>query len=63
MCIRKVRWKTHSRGKRGGLRVIYYWAVAQDIILMLIIYKKGVQDNLTSAQIKTLRKIVETEFP
>jgi len=61
--IRKMRWKVHSRGKRGGVRVIYYWAVAQDIILMLLIYRKGVQDNLTSAQIKILRKIVETEYP
>jgi len=61
--IRKVRWKTRGRGKRGGLRVIYYWAVAQDTILMLFIYKKGVQDDLTTAQIKTLREIVEEEYP
>ncbi len=26
--IRKLRWSVHGRGKRGGVRVIYYWAVA-----------------------------------
>jgi hypothetical protein len=28
--MRKLRWAGSGRGKRGGLRVIYYWWVAQD---------------------------------
>jgi hypothetical protein len=52
-----------GRGKRGGARVIYYWAVAYDQLLMLLIYPKNVQDNLTPAQIKLLRQIVESEYP
>ena len=28
--LRKVRWSMPGRGKRGGARVIYYWAVKQD---------------------------------
>ncbi len=27
--LRKVRWTTAGRGKRGGTRVIYYYVVAQ----------------------------------
>ena len=32
--LRKIRWKLSGRGKRGGVRVIYYWAVSADQIRM-----------------------------
>ena len=60
--IRKVRWAFRGRGKRGGVRVIYYWAVTQDQILMLLIYARSEQDDLTTEQLKVLRKIVKEEF-
>ena len=28
--VRKVRWGLRGRGKRGGIRVIYYWKTADD---------------------------------
>lgn len=37
--IRKVRWRMQTGGKRGGERVIYYWAVTQETILMLYIFQ------------------------
>ena len=61
--LRKVRWLMPGRGKRGGARVIYYWAVRQDHILMLLMYPKNIQDDLTPMQLKMLRQIVETEYP
>ncbi len=61
--LRKVRWAVAGRGKRGGLRVIYYWAIIHDKILMLYIYAKSEQDDLTPDQLKVLRKIVEEEYP
>ena len=61
--LRKMRWSMPGRGKRGGARVIYYWAVAYDQLLMLLLYPKNVQDDLTPAQIKLLRQIVEAEYP
>jgi hypothetical protein len=60
--LRKMRWATGGRGKRGGLRVIYYWAVARDQILMLFIYTKSEQGDLTTDQIKVLKRIVEDEY-
>lgn len=61
--IRKLRWATRGRGKRSGVRVIYYWAVTQERLLMLFVYPKNVQDDLSPAQLKMLRQIVEAEYP
>ncbi len=60
--LRKVRWGRMGQGKRGGTRVIYYWAVAPDQLLMLLIYPKSEQDNLSQAQLQALRNIVEAEY-
>jgi mRNA-degrading endonuclease RelE of RelBE toxin-antitoxin system len=53
--IRKLRWAGSGRGKRGGLRVIYYWWVAKDRISLLLVYPKNEQDDLTADQLKKLR--------
>jgi len=60
--LRKIRWEGAGRGKRGGVRVIYYWAVGNDVVLMLMIYGKKERDDLTKDQLKTLRQIVREEF-
>jgi hypothetical protein len=60
--IRKIRWAGSGRGKRGGIRVIYYWQVDEHQIFMLLAYAKNTQDNLTPAQLTILRKLVEQEI-
>lgn len=60
--LRKIRWSMAGRGKRGGVRAIYYWVVAEDQILMLFMYPKSEKDDLTPQQLKVLREIVEKEF-
>jgi mRNA-degrading endonuclease RelE of RelBE toxin-antitoxin system len=45
--LRKIRWSVAGRGKRGGVRIIYYWAPARETILMLLMYGKNEQDDLT----------------
>lgn len=57
--IRKVRWNLPGTGKQGGARVIYYWRTAEDQLLMLLVYKKTRQDELTPSQKRALRSIVE----
>lgn len=57
--IRKLRWGLESRGKRGGLRGIYYWCVSEDTFYMLFLYKKNEQEDLTSAQIRSLQRLVK----
>lgn len=61
--LRKLRWAAKGKGKRGGSRVIYYWAVMPEQLLMLLIYSKSERDDLTREQLKTLRKIIEEEYP
>lgn len=39
--VRKVRWGVRGRGKRGGVRVIYYWKMADDEIWLLTLYAKN----------------------
>jgi hypothetical protein len=60
--LRKIRWSLAGRGKRGGLRVIYYWAVHHEQILMLLAYPKNERDDLTAEQLKILRNLVEGEY-
>ena len=57
--LRKIRWKSGGSGKRGGLRLIYFWDVQDDIIYMLLIYKKAKQKDLNPNQLKILRNLVK----
>lgn len=57
--LRKIRWTTQGRGKRGGTRVIYYHVVAQAQIRMILIYRKGIKDDLTPKEKAVLRKLNE----
>ena len=60
--IRKIRWPGRGRGKRGGLRVIYYWAAEDMMIYMLYVYSKSDQGDLSKAQISTLARAVREEL-
>ena len=60
--LRKLRWAAGGHGKRGGIRVIYYWFLSQEVLLMLFAYPKNEQDDLTPTQLKQLKKIVEGEY-
>ncbi len=57
--MRKIRWAAKGHGKRGGVRVIYYWWMDKDCISMLFIYQKNEMDDLSSAQLKLLRLALE----
>ena len=51
-----------SRGRSGGARVIYYWAVKGDLILLLYAYSENVAANLTAKPIAQLASAVKEEF-
>ena len=54
--VRKVRWSGSGRGKRGGIRVIYYLRLQHGQIWILTAYAKNVRDSIPGP---VLRKIKE----
>ena len=57
--IRKLRWAGKGRGKRGGLRVIYYWRDHKSEIWLLTLYAKNEAENIPLNVLKALRKEIE----
>ena len=60
--LRKLRWAAEGRGKRGSLRLIYYWDPVSHTFFMLYLYAKNEQSDLTAAQVKILARLVQEEF-
>jgi len=60
--LRKLRWTIEGRGKRGGIRVIYYYVTADERIFMLAAYTKRAKDDLTDKEVTALRKLVKEEL-
>jgi mRNA-degrading endonuclease RelE of RelBE toxin-antitoxin system len=56
--LRKIRWKARGRGKRGGIRVIYY-LVHREEVFMLYAYAKNDREDITQDQARKLRELVE----
>lgn len=54
--LRKLRWAAKGHGKRGGARVIYFWWITDERILLLDIYAKGRQEDLAAAEIEKLKR-------
>lgn len=62
--LRKIRFSDQRRGKgkRSGLRVIYYWWSGFDQFWLFTVYNKNEQDDLTPAQKKLFRKTLDREL-
>ena len=62
--LRKLRQldPRRGKGKRGGLRVIYYWWLSGDQFWLFTVYDKDQADDLTPAQRKVLKQLLQTEL-
>ena len=56
--LRKLRWAMKGGGKRGGLRLIYYFYNPEWPVFLLTIYRKTEQQDLTSEQRLRLRRLL-----
>ena len=56
--IRKLRWPGSGRGKRGGIRAIYFWSAGPEAVYMLTAYAKADRGDLTAADRKALTRLV-----
>lgn len=53
---RKVRWRGHGAGKRGGLRIVYIAQPKRGVLILLTIYSKSVRESIAP---HVLREIAE----
>ena len=62
--LRKLRFADERRGKgkRGGLRVIYYWWDAGSQCWLFTVYDKDEMADLTPAQRKALKEMIKKEL-
>jgi hypothetical protein len=60
--LRKVRWGKDGGGKRGGLRVIYFWDEDTETYFMLYVFRKNEREDLTVQQLRTLSRLIHEEF-
>lgn len=56
--LRKVRWAGSGRGKRGGIRMIYFWRVEAEEIYLLGAFAKNEKSDLSQAQIAMLASTI-----
>ncbi|PMY39821.1 MULTISPECIES: toxin [Pseudomonas] len=61
--LRKIRFVDERRhkGKRGGIRVIYYWWSGGAQFWLFTLYAKNEQNDLTSHQKKLLKQLLNRE--
>jgi mRNA-degrading endonuclease RelE of RelBE toxin-antitoxin system len=57
--LRKVRWRYSGRGKRGGVRIIYYVKRLDALIWLLSIYAKTEREDLDHETLLKLRKEID----
>jgi len=60
--LRKLRWRDKGQGKRGGVRVVYYWIPEDETIYLLAAYSKSERADLTPDQTRILRRLVREEL-
>lgn len=62
--FRKLRWADPKRGKgrRGGLRIIYYYFPAEHQIWLMTLYNKAEAADLTPGETKALRNAIDAEL-
>lgn len=61
--IRKLRWgdSRRGKGKRGGLRIIYYCFLSDEEIWLLTLYGKDEASDLSKDEKTQLRRALEAE--
>ena len=59
--VRKLRWGVSGRGKRGGLRLIYFVRLRHGEIWMLTLYAKNVAENIPAKVLKKIKEEIDAE--
>ena len=57
--VRKLRWAQPGRGKRGGIRVVYYAKVRDEVLFMLTLYAKNEEENIPAHILRKIREEID----
>jgi hypothetical protein len=57
--VRKLRWGVAGRGKRGGLRIIYYLRTRQGEVWMLTLYAKNEAESIAGHVLKKIKDEID----
>lgn len=57
--VRKLRWSQPGRGKRGGVRVIYYAKTREGVIWMLTIYAKNEEQSIPAHVLRKMKEEID----
>lgn len=57
--VRKVRWSMAGRGKRGGMRVIYFNRLFAGEIWLLLLYAKSEAENIPAHVLRKIKEEIE----
>lgn len=57
--VRKLRWGLAGRGKRGGIRVIYFLRTRHGQIWLLTLYSKNVAENIPSHVLRQIKDEID----
>jgi hypothetical protein len=62
--FRKLRWadRRRGKGKRGGLRVIYYYLLTDAQVWLMTLYDKGEVADLSAAEKRLLKAALDAEL-
>lgn len=55
--VRKLRVAPEGRGKRGGVRIIYYFHARRDVVFLILAYAKTTRDTLSGADKARMRRL------
>ena len=56
--LRKVRWSRQGSGKRGGVRVIYYYYDDENPLFLITVYPKSAREDISAAEKKVFADLV-----
>ena len=55
--VRKLRWRRAGTGKRGGVRVVYFYYDPDSPLYLLLVYAKAEREDITPEEKRTVRKL------
>ena len=57
--VRKLRWAQRGRGKRGGIRIVYYARTHESVIFMLTVYAKNEEGSIPAHILRRIKEEVD----